>query len=51
MSELIVFTQDSAQQMVNSDERVGKYNVKHYEVNDQLDTAIKTYFGLKHALK
>jgi phage regulator Rha-like protein len=33
------------------DERVGKYRVKHYEVNDQLDTAIKTYFGLKHALK
>jgi len=33
------------------EERVGKYNVKHYEVNDQLDTAIKSYFGMKHALK
>lgn len=33
------------------DERVGKYSVKHYLVNDQLDTAIKSYFGMKHALR
>jgi prophage antirepressor-like protein len=31
-------------------ERVGKYAVKHYEVNDQLDTAIKSYFGMKRAM-
>ena len=31
-------------------ERVGKYEVKHYQVNDALDTAIKTYFGMKHSL-
>ena len=31
-------------------ERVGKYEVKHYQVNDVLDTAIKTYFGMKHSL-
>jgi len=33
------------------EERVGKYTVKHYEVNDELDTAIKTYFGMKHAMR
>ena len=32
-------------------ERVGKHSTNHYEVDDQLDTAIKTYFGLKSALK
>ncbi|MGL5077528.1 MAG: hypothetical protein ACRDBG_17110 [Waterburya sp.] len=32
------------------EQRVGKYNVKHYEVNDTLDTAIKTYFGMKRML-
>ena len=31
-------------------ERVGKYEVKHYQINDVLDTAIKTYFGMKHSL-
>jgi phage anti-repressor protein len=28
------------------EERVGKYSVKHYLVSDQLDTAIKSYFGM-----
>jgi len=32
------------------EERVGKYSTKHYEVSDELDTAIKSYFGMKHAL-
>jgi hypothetical protein len=32
-------------------ERIGNYQVKHYEVNDLLDTAIKTFFGLRHALR
>ena len=32
------------------EQRVGKYSVKHYEVNDELDTCIKTYFGLKRAI-
>ena len=28
-------------------QRVGKYDVKHYEGADTLDTAIKSYFGMK----
>lgn len=31
-------------------ERVGKYEVKHYEVNDRLDTLIHNFFGMKKAL-
>jgi KilA-N domain len=31
---------------VSFEERVGKYSVKHYLVSDQLDTAIKSYFGM-----
>lgn len=31
-------------------ERIGKYDVKHYEVTDELDTVIHDYFGLKKAL-
>jgi hypothetical protein len=32
-------------------ERVGKYEVNHYEVTSQLDTAIHTFFSLKKTLK
>jgi hypothetical protein len=32
-------------------ERVGKYEVNHFEVNSQLDTAIHTFFSLKKTLK
>ncbi|MGL6342721.1 MAG: KilA-N domain-containing protein [Waterburya sp.] len=32
------------------EQRIGKYSVKHYEVNDSLDTAIKTYFGMKQMI-
>jgi hypothetical protein len=32
-------------------ERVGKYDVNHYEVTSQLDTAIHTFFSLKKTLK
>ena len=31
-------------------ERVGRYDVKHYEVDDRLDTAIKTFFGMRRAI-
>lgn len=31
-------------------QRVGKYEVNHYEVNDVLDTAIHSYFGMKASL-
>jgi phage anti-repressor protein len=31
---------------VSYEQRVGKYSVKHYLVSDQLDTAIKSYFGM-----
>ncbi|MGL5079035.1 MAG: hypothetical protein ACRDBG_24820, partial [Waterburya sp.] len=35
---------------IGYEQRVGKYTVKHYEVNDTLDTAIKTYFSMKRML-